>query len=70
MSALAWLSAASHLLAVFAVAQRGAFAPDGIVPALVPLTTVIWILTLAATLPASMRAVAVTAGHATTDEAA
>jgi hypothetical protein len=70
VSALAWLSAASHLLPVLAVAQQGAFAPDGLVPALIPLTTVIWILTLAATLPASMRAAAASAAHPTTDDAA
>ena len=56
VSALGWLSAAAHLLAVFTLAQRGAFAPDGIIAALVPLTTVIWILALAATLPRSWRA--------------
>ena len=38
------------------LAQRGASAPDGIIAALVPLTTVIWILALAATLPRSWRA--------------
>jgi len=41
VTALGWLSAAAHLLAVFTLAQRGAFAPDGIVAALIPLTTVI-----------------------------
>lgn len=56
VSALGWLSAAAHLLVVFTLAQRGAFAPDGIIGALVPLTTVIWILALAATLPRSQRA--------------
>ena len=56
VSALGWLSAAAHLLAVFTLAQRGAFAPDGIIAALVPLATVIWILALAVTLPRSWRA--------------
>jgi hypothetical protein len=56
VSALGWLSAAAHLLALFTLAQRGAFAPDGIIAALVPLTTVIWILAQAATLPRSWRA--------------
>jgi hypothetical protein len=56
VSALGWLSAAAHLLAVFTLARRGALAPDGIIAALVPLTTVIWILALAATLPRSWRA--------------
>ena len=53
VSALGWLSAAAHLLVLFTLAQRAAFAPDGIIAALVPLTTVIWILALAATLPRS-----------------
>jgi hypothetical protein len=53
VSALGWLSAAAHLLVMFTLAQRGAFAPDGIIATLTPLTTVIWILALAATLPRS-----------------
>lgn len=40
------------------LAQRGAFAPDGVIAALVPLTTVIWILAQAAALPRSWRAAA------------
>ena len=56
VSALGWLSVAAHVLAVFTLAQRGAFAPDGIIAALVPLTTVIWILAQAATLPRCWRA--------------
>lgn len=55
VSALGWLSAAAHLLVLFTLAQRGALAPDGIIAALVPLTTVIWILAVAATLPRSWR---------------
>ena len=58
VSALGWLSAAAHLLALFTLAQRGAFAPDGVIAALVPLTTVIWILAQAAALPRSWRAAA------------
>jgi hypothetical protein len=61
VSALGWLSAAAHVLVLFTLAQRGAFAPDGIIAGLVPLTTVIWILALAATLPRLRRA-AVTLG--------
>jgi hypothetical protein len=57
VSALGWLSAAAHVPALFTLAQRGAFAADGIIAGLVPLTTVIWILALAATLPRSRRAV-------------
>jgi hypothetical protein len=64
VSALGWLSAAAHVLVLFTLAQRGAFAPDGIIAGLVPLTTVIWILALAATLPRSRRA-AVTASFET-----
>jgi hypothetical protein len=58
VAALGWLSAAAHLLVLFTLAQRGAFAPDGIIAALVPLTTVIWILAVAATLPRSWRTAA------------
>jgi hypothetical protein len=56
VSALGWLSAAAHLLAMVTLAQRGAFAPDGIIAAPIPLTTVIWILAQAATLPGAWRA--------------
>ena len=51
VSAAGWLSAAADVLVLFTLAQRGAFAADGIIAGLVPLTTVIWILALAATLP-------------------
>ena len=51
-----WLSAVAHLLALFTLAQRGAFAPDGIIAVPVPLTIVLWILAEAATLPWSRRA--------------
>jgi hypothetical protein len=61
VSALGWLSAAAHVLVLFTLAQRGAFAADGIIAGLVPLTTVIWILALAATLPRSGRAAATAA---------
>jgi hypothetical protein len=55
VAALGWVSAAAHLLVLFTLAQGGAFTPDGIIAALVPLTTVLWILALAATLPRSWR---------------
>jgi hypothetical protein len=58
VSALGWLSAAAHGPVLFTLAQRGPFAADGIIAGLVPLTTVIWILALAATLPRSRRAAA------------
>lgn len=57
VSALGWLSAAAHVLAMFTLAQRGAFGPDGIIAGLVPLTTVICFLAQAAMLPRSWRAV-------------
>jgi len=41
--------------------QRGPFPPDGIIAGLLPLTTVIWILAPAATLPRSRRAAATAA---------
>ena len=56
VSAVGWLSAAAHVLVLFTLAQRGPFAADGIIAGLVPLTTVVWILALAATLPRSRRA--------------
>jgi hypothetical protein len=56
VSALGLLSAAAHVPVLFTLAQRGLFAADGIIAGLVPLTTVIWILALAATLPRSQRA--------------
>ena len=56
VSGLGWLSAAAHVLVLFTLAQRGPFAADGIIAGLVPLTTIIWILALAATLPRSRRA--------------
>ena len=58
VSAVGWLSAAAHVLVLVTLAQRGPFAADGIIAGLVPLTTVIWILALAATLPRSRRAAA------------
>jgi hypothetical protein len=65
VSALGWVSAAAHLLVLFTFAQRGAFTPDGIIAALVPLTTVLWILALAATLPRSWREATGTGSAAT-----
>jgi hypothetical protein len=44
VSALGWLSAAAHLMALFTLARRGAFTPDWMIAGLVPLTTVIWML--------------------------
>ena len=61
---LGWLSAAAHLLVLFTLAQRGVFAPDGIIAAVVPVTTVVWILALAATLPRSWRATAAATAEA------
>lgn len=52
---LGWISAAAHVVIMFTVAQQGAFTPDGPVGALVPITTVLWILALSATLPARVR---------------
>ena len=61
MSVLGWLSAAAHVPVLFTLAQRGPFPPDGIIAGLLPLTTVIWILAPAATLPRSRRAAATAA---------
>lgn len=44
VTAFGWLSAAAHVVVMFTFAQSGAFAPDGIVGALTPLTTVFWIV--------------------------
>ena len=61
VSAVGWLPAAAHVPVLFTLAQRGPFAADGITAGLVPLTTVTWILALAATLPRSRRAAATAA---------
>ena len=53
---LGWISAAAHVVVMTTVAQSGPFAPDGIVAALTPLTTVLWILGVATTLPRRVRA--------------
>jgi hypothetical protein len=55
VSTLGWLSAAAHVLVLFTLAQRGPFAPDGVIATFVPVTTVMWILAVAATLPRSWR---------------
>ena len=56
-----------HLIGVpGAQRQRGAFTPDGIIAALVPVTTILWIFALAATLPRSWQARAGTIPLATT----
>ncbi len=52
---LGWISVAAHVVILFTIAQQGAFAPDGLVAALVPITTVLWILALSATLPGQVR---------------
>ena len=44
VAVIGWISAAAHVLVMFTVAQSGPFAPDGIVGALAPVTTVIWII--------------------------
>lgn len=44
VTSLGWLSAVAHVVVMFTFAQSGAFAPDGIVGALTPLTTVFWIV--------------------------
>lgn len=45
---LGWISAGAHVVVMFTVAQSGPFAPDGLVGALTPVTTVVWILATAA----------------------
>jgi hypothetical protein len=42
--------ALSHVLALDTLAQQGAFAPDGLVATIVPVTTVVWVLCVAANL--------------------
>jgi hypothetical protein len=54
VSSIAWISAGAHLVVLGTVAQRGVFALDGIVAALTPLTTVLWIVALAASLLRSL----------------
>lgn len=52
---LGGISALAHLVVMGTVAQAGPFAPDGIVGAIVPLTTVVWILAACAMLPGRVR---------------
>lgn len=52
---LGWISAAAHVLVLFTLAQSGPMAPDGLVSALVPITTVIWIVVVAAGLARRVR---------------
>jgi len=52
---LGWISVVAHVVILFTVAQQGVFTPDGPVAALVPLTTVLWILALSAMLPGQVR---------------
>ncbi|HET7899961.1 MAG TPA: hypothetical protein VFL59_02160 [Candidatus Nanopelagicales bacterium] len=52
---LGWLSASAHLVAVLTLAQSGPFAPDGLVGALTPVTTVVWIIAAAAGLRGGVR---------------
>ena len=56
VAVLGWISAAAHVVVMTTVAQSGQFAPDGIVGALTPLTTVLWVLGVAAMLPRRVRA--------------
>jgi hypothetical protein len=56
VAVLGWVSAAAHVVAMSTVAQSGAFAPDGIVGALTPVTTVIWIVATALQLPGRLAA--------------
>lgn len=55
VSVLGWISAAAHVVVMFTVDQQGPFAPDGPVSTLAPVTTILWILALSATLPAQVR---------------
>lgn len=55
VSGLGWVSAAAHVLILFTVAQSGPFTPDGLVGAIAPVTTVLWVLAVAVTLPAAIR---------------
>ena len=56
VAVIGWISAAAHVLVVFTVAQSGIFAPDGIVGALTPVTTVVWIIAVAVQLPGRLAA--------------
>lgn len=51
VTGLGWISAAAHVLVLFAMGEQGLFALDGPIGMLTPVTTDIWILTLCATLP-------------------
>jgi len=55
VSALGWISAAAHVVVLFAIGETGLFALDGLVGMLMPLTTIAWVLTLCAILPGRVR---------------
>jgi len=61
------VSALAHALATVTLAQQGAFAPDGIVDTIVPVSTVVWVLCVAANLrrevPAALPAGALTSSR-------
>jgi len=50
VGAVGAVSALAHVLGTVTLAQQGAFAPDGIVDTIVPVTTVVWVLCVAANL--------------------
>lgn len=55
VSGLGWVSAVAHVLVMSTVAQSGPFAPDGLIGAIAPATTVLWVIAMAVTLPGAVR---------------
>lgn len=55
VSVLGWISAAAHVVVLFALDEKGAFALDGLVGMIVPVTTVLWVLAMCASLPGRVR---------------
>ena len=54
VSGLGWFSAGAHVLVMSTLAQRGLLAPDGPIGGIAPLTTVLWVLASAMTLPGAL----------------
>jgi hypothetical protein len=55
VSVLGWISAAAHVVVLFALDEKGLFALDGLVGMVTPVTTVAWVLALCAMLPGRVR---------------
>lgn len=55
VTVLGWISAAAHVVVLFALGDTGPFALDGPVGMFVPVTTDLWLLTMCANLPGRVK---------------